>query len=109
MMKKEYNIIVYFNDFGSDINNIIRQDKNDVDKAIELLYVVKKQMFIDGNKRTSVIFANHYLISKGKGLIVIPFDKVDIYKELLIKYYEKDESSEIIKFLKDICYYDLKV
>ena len=41
--------------------------------AIELLlYVMKKQLFIDGNKRTAVIFANHYLISRGMGLIVIP-------------------------------------
>ena len=30
-------------------------------------------VFIDGNKRTSVIFSNHYLISKGKGIIAIPF------------------------------------
>ena len=61
-------------------------------------------MFIDGNKRTSVIFANHYLISKGKGLIVIPVDKINKYKELLINYYETNNKKEISKFLKDNCY-----
>jgi prophage maintenance system killer protein len=30
-----------------------------------------EQIFIDGNKRTSIIFINHYLISNGKGIIVI--------------------------------------
>ena len=75
-------------DIKDDILNIINSNKSDVDIAIELLlYVVRKQMFIDGNKRTSVIFANHYLISKGKGLIVIPVEKVDEYKNLLIDFY----------------------
>lgn len=40
-------------------------------------------MFIDGNKRTSVIFANHYLISKVKGIIGIPVEKINEYKSRL--------------------------
>lgn len=88
-----------------DLNNILNRDITDIDKAIELLlYVVKKQMFIDGNKRTSVIFANHYLIGKGKGLIVIPIDKVDEYKSLLIKYYETNADKKIKEFLIKNCY-----
>ena len=89
----------------NDIDKIVNSSKNHIDIAIELLlYVVRKQMFIDGNKRTSVIFANHYLISKGKGLIVIPVDKINKYKELLINYYETNNKKEISKFLKDNCY-----
>ena len=61
-------------------------------------------MFIDGNKRTSVIFANHYLISKGKGLIVIPTEKVDKYKKLLIEFYESNDNRKIFKFIKEECY-----
>ena len=92
-------------DIKDNIKNIIEQKEDDIDKAIELLlYVVKKQMFIDGNKRTSVIFANHYLISKGKGLIVIPVEKVDEYKKLLIDFYESNNNEEIFKFLKENCY-----
>lgn len=92
-------------DIKDDIRNIIEKKKEDVDKAIELLlYVVKKQMFIDGNKRTSVIFANHYLISRGKGLIVIPIEKVDEYKKLLIEFYESNDNKEIFKFIKENCY-----
>lgn len=92
-------------DIKDDIRNIVEQKKDDVDKAIELLlYVVKKQMFIDGNKRTSVLFANHYLISKGKGLIVIPVEKVDEYKKLLINFYETNNNKQIFNFLKKNCY-----
>jgi len=95
-------------DIKDDINKLINSNKNDVDKSIELLlYVVKKQMFIDGNKRTSVIFANHYLISKGKGLIVIPKEKVEKYKKLLIEYYESNNNKNIFKFLKDDCYINI--
>ncbi len=68
-----------------------------------LLYVTKKQLFIDGNKRTSVIFANHILISDGAGLIVIPEENVLEYKSLLISYYETDRSDEIKQFLYKKC------
>ncbi len=95
-------------DIKENINNIINQKKGDVDKAIELLlYVVRKQMFIDGNKRTSVIFANHYLISKGKGLIVIPTEKIEEYKKMLIDFYESNDNKIIFKFLKEKCYLNI--
>ena len=95
-------------DIKNDIDKILNSSKTIIDTAIELLlYVTKKQMFIDGNKRTAVIFANHYLISKGKGLIVIPVEKIEEYKKLLIEYYETNNKKEIIKFLKDNCYYKL--
>ena len=92
-------------DIKDNLNSILSLDIDDVQKSIKLLlYVVKSQMFIDGNKRTSVIFANHYLISKGKGLIVIPDNLVSEYKNLLIKYYESDIDDEIMNFLMNKCY-----
>lgn len=95
-------------DIKDDLNHILQLDISDVLKAIKLLlYVVKKQMFIDGNKRTSVIFANHYLISKGKGIIVIPVSKVEEYKTLLIKYYETNDEQEIEKFIIKNCYIEI--
>lgn len=48
-----------------ELEEIFKKELNDVDLAIELLlYTMKKQIFIDGNKRTAVIYSNHYLISK---------------------------------------------
>lgn len=76
-----------------------------VDRAIELLlYVMKKQIFLDGNKRTSIIFINHYLISKGMGIIVIPAELTEEFKDLLIPYYEGKDELNIKKFIKDKCY-----
>lgn len=95
-------------DIKDEIDNIINKKKNYVDIAIDLLlYVVKKQMFIDGNKRTSVVFANHFLVSKGKGLLVIPSEKVEEYKKILIEYYETNNGSKISKFLKEKCYLEI--
>ena len=83
----------------------ITSNKNVIDRAINsLLYIMKKQIFLDGNKRTAVLFANHILIANGKGLIVIPAEKVSEYKKLLVNYYETDNTKEIKKFLLDKCY-----
>ena len=82
------------------------QNKEGIDLAIDLvLFVMKKQLFLDGNKRTAIIFANHYLISHALGLIVVPVEKVDNYKKVLVSYYE-DESKkdEIVSFLKNNCW-----
>lgn len=77
---------------------------NIVDQAVDsLLYIMRKQIFLDGNKRTAVIFANHILIKNGKGLIVIPAEKVDEYKKHLVKFYETNRKTEIKKFLIEYC------
>ena len=88
-----------------ELNDILETPQDEIEKAIQLLlYTVKKQMFLDGNKRTSVIYANHYLIGKAKGMIVIPVEKIVQYKTLLIKYYETNDETEIKKFLMEECY-----
>ena len=88
-----------------ELEEILRKEINEVDKAIELLlYTMKKQIFIDGNKRTSVIFINHYLISKGKGIIAIPAELTEEFKDLLIPYYEGKDTNKIKKFIKEKCY-----
>lgn len=87
-----------------DLNSI----KSVIDRSIEaLLYIMKKQIFLDGNKRTAVLFANHILIRNGKGLIVIPAELVNEYKKLLVQFYESNNKKEIKKFIKDNCYLHL--
>lgn len=88
-----------------DLDGILNSKQNDMQKAIDLLlYVMKKQIFIDGNKRTAVIFANHYLISHAKGLIVIPEQRVEEYKNLLIDFYEGKGENKIKTFIKKHAY-----
>ena len=92
-------------DVKDKINSILNQNKDEIDIAIELaLYVMKTQVFIDGNKRSGIIFANHYLISKGKGLLVVPFDLVSEFKKLLVLYYEGKDDLMVKDFLKYKCW-----
>lgn len=81
------------------------EDPPPIDTAIDLcLYCMKTQIFNDGNKRAAVIFANHYLIGKGEGLLVIPEDRVNEFRTLLIAYYEGTDDERIRKFMKDVCW-----
>ena len=85
-----------------DIRDLLECKLDDIDKAIELcLYVMKTQIYNDGNKRTAVIYANHYLISKGQGLLVIDYSKVDDFKKNLVNYYEDKDLVSIKLFLRN--------
>ena len=91
-----------------ELEKIFNDKMDDIDRAIELiLYTMKKQIFIDGNKRTAVIFSNHYLISKGKGIIAIPAELTEEFKNLLIPYYERKDEKKIKKFIKEKCYINI--
>ena len=87
------------------IQELLCSEKDAIDKAISLcLYSMKTQIFIDGNKRASVIFANHYMISKGLGLLIIPEKEVSEFRGLLIDHYDNDNDDTISDFLKTRCW-----
>lgn len=87
------------------IEEILNKNAEPVDIAIELcLYCMKTQIFNDGNKRASVIFANHFLISNGAGLLVIPENKVPEFKKLIVAYYEDKDNGAILEFMKKYCW-----
>lgn len=91
------------------ISKIVSSNASNIDKAIDLcLYVMKTQIFNDGNKRAAVIFANHYLISQGEGLIVIPEKEVPEFKRLLVDYYEEKDATTIKTFMQEKCWRKFK-
>ena len=96
-------------DVKERIAELISQKGDAVDIAIGLcLYCMRTQVFLDGNKRAAVIFANHYLIAKGEGLIVIPDKLVPEFKKLLVKYYESNEAQAIKDFMRQSCWRRIK-
>lgn len=87
------------------IEKILLSEEDDIDKAIRLcLYTMKTQVFIDGNKRAAVIYANHFLIAHGLGFLVIPEVHVSEFKKLLVSYYEGADINTIGTFLKENCW-----
>ena len=92
-------------DVKEHIQSILKSEKKEIDIAIELcLYTMKTQVFIDGNKRASVVFANHYLIAHGQGFLVIPEEYVPEFKRLLVRYYEGEDIKVLGDFLKMNCW-----
>lgn len=92
-------------DVKEKIREIIEESDEVINTAIKLcLYCMKTQIFLDGNKRASVIFANHYLISHGGGFLVIPEKEVPQFKRLLVKYYEGEDITVIADFMKKYCW-----
>lgn len=92
-------------DIKEKIREIIEESDEVINTAIKLcLYCMKTQIFLDGNKRASVIFANHYLISHGGGFLVIPEKEVSEFKRLLVKYYEGEDITVIADFMKKYCW-----
>lgn len=92
-------------DVKEKIREIIEESDEVINTAIKLcLYCMKTQIFLDGNKCASVIFANHYLISHGGGFLVIPEKEVPEFKRLLVKYYEGEDITVIADFMKKYCW-----
>ncbi len=92
-----------------DVKDKIREITEEQDEVINIaiklcLYCMKTQIFLDGNKRAAVIFANHYLISHGGGFLVIPEGAVPEFKKLLVRYYEGEAAVVIADFLKKYCW-----
>ena len=86
------------------IDKIVNEKMEPIDIAIKLcLFCMKAQIFLDGNKRAAIIFANHYLIAHGGGLLVIPEKEVPEFKKMLVKYYEGEDISIIASFMKKKC------
>lgn len=96
-------------DVKDKIREIVEENDDAINIAIKLcLYCMRTQIFLDGNKRASVIFANHYLISHGGGILVIPEKEVPEFKRLLVKYYESEELPIIAAFMRERCWKTMK-
>ena len=65
----------------------VQEIEEPTDRAITLmLYLMRKQMFLDGNKRTAMLAANAEMIASGCGIISIPIEQQRDFMELLIRY-----------------------
>lgn len=90
-------------DYDKELEQL-KQIENPLDYALEMfLWIQKCQMFIDGNKRTANLVANHEFIKNGLGIISIPPELTGTYKQKLVDFYETDNSEEIKQFLYENC------
>ena len=94
------------------INNIdkILKEENITTKAIDLmLYLMRSQIFWDGNKRTSMIIANKILIVNGCGVITVKEENINEFNILLTEYYNTNVKDKLVKFLYEKCIFGLEI
>lgn len=73
---------------------------NPTERAIKvMLWGMRRQMFLDGNKRTSMLLANKILISNGCGILAVRESDLEEFGSLLINYYETGLDDKITKFI----------
>lgn len=74
------------------------------ERAITLmLYLMRKQMFLDGNKRTSMLAGNQVMIANGCGIISVPIENQPEFTKLLVEYYESGNMETIKDFVYRQC------
>ena len=88
----------------------ILKEENITKRSLNLmLYLMRSQLFWDGNKRTAMIVANKFLISNGCGIISVKEDDINEFNRLLTEYYNTGNKDKIISFLYDKCIFGLDI
>lgn len=82
----------------------IQHIENPTKRAITLtLYLIRKQMFLDGNKRTSMLAGNQVMISSGCGVISVPIEQQRNFTTMLVQFYESNDMEPLINLMYDYC------
>lgn len=84
--------------------NELQAIESPTERAIHImLYCMRGQFFLDGNKRTAMLAANKEMIANGQGIISIPVEIIHQFTPLLVKYYETGDTSEVSEFIYNNC------
>ena len=86
-----------------ELQKLLNQsEKTKTEIAIEImLWIMRRQMFIDGNKRVAMLFANKIMIDNGCGIITISQENQPTFFEKLIHFYETGDNSDLKKWIYD--------
>ena len=89
---------------NDSLNKILESENSATEKAINLmLYLMRRQLFYDGNKRTSMMAANQVMIQNGAGITSVPIKRQEKFLELLVKFYETNNMDEIKELIYNHC------
>lgn len=88
-----------------ELEQLLNQNtKTKTEIAIEImLWLMRRQMFIDGNKRVAMLFANKIMIDNGCGIISIANELQKDFFEKIIKYYETNNMDDLKLWIYDNC------
>lgn len=93
----------------TEISKILLEE-NALEKAIKLMfYLMRSQIFWDGNKRTSMIVVNKIMIENGCGIITIKEEYISEFNKLLTDFYNTNDMTKIMQFIYDNCIFGLEI
>lgn len=77
---------------------------NITDRALSImLWIMRTQIFKDGNKRVATLICNKILIESGKGIFSVPVELDGKFKTMLVSYYETNDMEELKKWCFENC------
>ena len=83
-----------------ELEAILSQDKTATGIALDVFaWGARGQFFWDGNKRTSLTMANKIMVSQGVGMLTIQDKHMERFNELLLRYYNSGDASELKLFM----------
>ncbi|MBO5041014.1 MAG: Fic family protein [Clostridia bacterium] len=86
----------------NELSEIMRENTTETEIALNtFLWGTRRQLFWDGNKRTSMTLANKILVSSGAGMLTITDRHMAEFNELLVDYYNTGEGEALKRFLYD--------
>ena len=68
-----------------------------------MLWIMRTQIFKDGNKRVATLICNKILIENGKGIFSVPVELDGKFKTMLVKYYETNNMEDLKKWCYENC------
>lgn len=74
-----------------------------------MYYIMRHQLFWDGNKRIAMICANYELIMAGCGMLNINENQLETWHTLLSAFYESNDDNKIVAWTYENCLYDMTV
>ena len=85
------------NPVKDELEKLLNQPlKTKTEIAIEvMLWIMRRQMFIDGNKRVAMLFVNKIMIDNGCGIITISQENQPMFFEKLINFYESGDNTDL--------------
>lgn len=84
-----------------ELKELLEQpEKTMTEISIEImLWIMRRQMFIDGNKRVAMLFANKIMIDHGCGIITIGQENQPVFFEKLIRFYETGDNTDLKQWI----------
>lgn len=84
-----------------ELDELLNQsEKTKTEIAIEImLWIMRRQMFSDGNKRVAMLFANKIMIDNGCGIITISQENQPTFLEKLTEFYETGYNTDLKQWI----------